>query len=130
MLFRSRSEVKLLSRVRLCDPLDCSLPGSSVHGIFQARVLECVAISFSRGYSRPRDRTLVSRIVGRRFTVSYQGSWYFLLLITNKYFVNFSSPPEQTSQYLCFAKTTEQCYLLSVWIPSTELGTKLASVNI
>ena len=38
----------------LCDPMDCSLPGSSVHGIFQARVLECVAISFSRASSRPR----------------------------------------------------------------------------
>ena len=47
----------------LCDPMDCSLPGSSVHGIFQARVLEWVAISFSRGSSRPRDRTQVS-IVG------------------------------------------------------------------
>ena len=52
----------------LCDPMDCSLPGFSVHGIFQARVLEWVAISFSRGSSRPRDRTQVSRIVGRHFT--------------------------------------------------------------
>ena len=49
----------------LCDPMDCSLSGSSVHGIFHARVLEWVAISFSRGSSRPRDRTWVSRIVGR-----------------------------------------------------------------
>ena len=48
--------------------MDCSLPGFSVHGIFQARVLEWVAISFSGGSSRPRDRTRVSRIVGRRFT--------------------------------------------------------------
>ena len=38
----------------LCDPMDCSLPGSSVHGIFQARVLEWAAISFSRGSSQPR----------------------------------------------------------------------------
>ena len=53
----------------LCDPMDCSLPGSSSHGIFQARVLEWVANSFSRGSSQPRDRTLVSRIVGRHFTV-------------------------------------------------------------
>ena len=42
----------------LCDSMDCSLPGFSVHGIFQARVLEWVAISFSRGSSRRRDRTL------------------------------------------------------------------------
>ena len=50
---------KLFSRVRLCDPMDCSLPGSSVHGIFSARVLEWVAIAFSRGQSRPRDQTHV-----------------------------------------------------------------------
>ena len=53
----------------LCDPMDCSLPGSSVHGIFQERILEWVAISFSRGSFRPRDQTRVSHIVGRRFTV-------------------------------------------------------------
>ena len=46
----------------LCDPMDCSLPGSSVHGISQARILEQVAISFSRGSSRPRDRTRFSCI--------------------------------------------------------------------
>ena len=39
----------------LCDPLDCSLPGSSVHGIFQARILRWVAISPSRGSSSPRN---------------------------------------------------------------------------
>ena len=53
----------------LCDPRDCSLPGSSVHGIFQARVLEWVAIAFSRGSSPTRDRTQVSCIAGRRLTV-------------------------------------------------------------
>ena len=53
----------------LCDPMDCSLPGSSIHGIFQARVLEWVAIAFSRGSSGPTDRTWVSCIVGRCFTV-------------------------------------------------------------
>ena len=51
------------------DPMDCSLPGSSVHGIFQARMLEWIAISFSRGSSQPRNRTGVYRIAGRRFTV-------------------------------------------------------------
>ena len=52
----------------LCDPVDCSPPGSSVHGILQARILEWVAISFSRGSSRPRDRTQVSGIAGRSLT--------------------------------------------------------------
>ena len=53
----------------LCDPVDCSLAGSSIHGILQARILEQVAISFSRGSSRPRDLTQVSRIAGRRFNL-------------------------------------------------------------
>ena len=53
----------------LWDPMNSSLPGSSLHGIFQARVLEWVAISFSRGSSRPRDWIWVSCIVGGRFTV-------------------------------------------------------------
>ena len=64
-------KVKSFSRVRptLCDPTDCSPPGSSVHGISQERILEWVAISFSRGSSWARDRTQVSRTVDRLFTV-------------------------------------------------------------
>ena len=53
----------------LCDPMDCSLPGSSVPGIFQAILPECIAISFSSGSSWPRDETQVSHIVDRCFTV-------------------------------------------------------------
>ena len=49
--------------------MDCSPPGSSVHGILQARVLERAAISFSMGASRPRDGTWISRTVGRFFTI-------------------------------------------------------------
>ena len=51
-----------------CDPVDCSPPGSSVHGISQARILEWVATSFSRGSSQPRDWTRVSCIGRRRAT--------------------------------------------------------------
>ena len=53
----------------LCDPVDCSPSGSSIHGIFQARILEWVAISLSRGSSQPRDQTQASHIAGRRFTI-------------------------------------------------------------
>ena len=53
----------------LCDPMNCSPPGSSVCGISQARILEWVAIPFSRGSSGPRDRTHVSCIAGRFFTI-------------------------------------------------------------
>ena len=52
----------------LCDPMDGSLPGSTVHGIFQARILEWAAISFSSRPSQPRDRTRVSCIACRLFT--------------------------------------------------------------
>jgi len=52
----------------LCDPMDCSPPGSSVHGIFQARIVEWVAISYSSRPSQPRDRTHVSFIAGGFFT--------------------------------------------------------------
>ena len=66
----------------LCDPMDCSPPLSSVHGIFQARVLEWVAISFSRGSSQPRDRTQVSPIVSKTlYHLSHQGTCNKLLLL-------------------------------------------------
>ena len=66
----SFSVVPFFSHLRFYYPLDYSPPGSSVHGIFQARILEWVAISFSRGTSRPRSRTWVSCIAGRFFTDS------------------------------------------------------------
>ena len=71
-LYFSRTPLEWVSEVTqscltLCDPMDCSPPGSSVDGILQVRILECVAISFSRGSSWPRDWTQVSRIAGRRF---------------------------------------------------------------
>ena len=53
----------------LCNPMDGSLPGSAVHGIFQARILEWAAISFSRGSSQSRDRTRVACIADKLFTV-------------------------------------------------------------
>ena len=74
MLVKSQYKLESESEVAqscptLCDPMDCSLSASSVHGIFQALVLEWIAISFSRGSSQPRDPTLVFLIVDRRFTV-------------------------------------------------------------
>ena len=68
----------------LCNTMGCSLPGSSIHGIFQARVLEWIAISFSRGSYWPRDWTQVSCIAGTCFTFWTHGSlvktfWLILL---------------------------------------------------
>ena len=66
------SEVKMLVTQlcpTLCDPMDCGPPGSSVRVIFQARMLEWVAISFSGGSFRHRDQTQVSHVAGRFFTI-------------------------------------------------------------
>ena len=68
LTLKSESEVAQ-SCLTLCNPMDFSLPGSSIQGVFQARILEWVAISLSKWSSRPRDRTWVSHIAGRRFTV-------------------------------------------------------------
>ena len=70
----------------LCNPVDWSPPGSFIHGILQARILEWVAISFSRGSSWPRDWTQVSCISGRRFNLwaTRQGRYipkYFILFV-------------------------------------------------
>ena len=54
----------------LCDSMDCSLPGSSVHGVLQARILEWVAMPAFRGPSRPRDQTWVSHMAGGSFTIT------------------------------------------------------------
>ena len=70
----------------LCNPMDCSPPGSSVHGIFQARILIWAAISFSRGSSQPQEWTPVSWIAGRFLTTEPHGKPYtpspsFLMLL-------------------------------------------------
>ena len=56
------------SCLTVCDPVDCSPPGCSVHGVLQARILECVVVPASRGSSQPRDQTQVSSIAGVFFT--------------------------------------------------------------
>ena len=59
----------LQSCLTLCDPIDGSLPGSPVPGILQARVLEWIAMPFSRGSSQPRDQTQISLIANVFFTI-------------------------------------------------------------
>ena len=55
------------SCLSLCNPMDCNPPGSFNHGIPQARIVEWVAIYFSRGSSRPRDWTCIPELAGRFF---------------------------------------------------------------
>ena len=78
------------SGLTLCNPMDCGLPGSSVHGILQARIQEWAAISFSRGSSPPRDRTQVFCIAGRFFTIWATGKITKLFLICYQSFINFT----------------------------------------
>ena len=80
------SNVKVLVTqlcLTLCDPMDFSLPSSSAHGILQGRILEWVAIPFSRGSSQPRDLTQVSHVALRVFTIwtSREVSWLTLRLL-------------------------------------------------
>ena len=68
--FQSQKEITMLCHTYcITDPMDCRLPGSSVHGILQASRLEWVVIPFSRGSSQPRDGTWVSCIAGGFFTI-------------------------------------------------------------
>ena len=93
-----------------CYPLNCSLSGLSVHGIFQARVLEWVAISFSRGSSQPRDWTQVSCIAGRCFTV-----WALQFLV----FFFFSSLEALTEEIVKFQ---HMCWPEWEWNAGLVLG--------
>ena len=63
-IYNPREETLKMYSLTICDLLDCSPPGSSVHGILQARIPDWVDPSFSRGTSRPKDRTLISGICG------------------------------------------------------------------
>ena len=65
----TRGESQSVSCIWLCEPMDCSPPGTSVYGILQAKILEWVAISFSRGSSWLRDWTQVSSTAGRCLTI-------------------------------------------------------------
>ena len=96
----------------LCDPMDCSLPGSSVHGVFQARVLEWVAMPSSRGSSQPRGQTHISLclcIAGKFFTtrVTWEG---LHLNVVPHFSLNFSSTffPDLSHhiQYIYFVVAT------------------------
>ena len=65
-------KVLVIQSYLTCNPMDCSLPGSSVHGILHARILGWVAIPFSRGSFQPRDGKWVSHIAGRLYNLSHQ----------------------------------------------------------
>ena len=92
----------------LCDHMDFSPPGSSIHGIFQARVLEWIAISFSRGSSQPRDRTQVSCIAGRRFTV-WASREALKTKLPDKCWIIFQNLAHQTSHPRLLPRSPKFC---------------------
>ena len=94
----------------LCDPMDCSLPGSSVHGIFQARILEWVAISYSWGSSRPKDQSCFS-------CVSCIGRWILYHWVTWKFWESYETPfdPWMRGLQQSFVSWSLAAFLSSVW---------------
>ena len=86
------------SCLTFCDTMDCSSPGSSVHGILQVRILEWVAIPFHRGSSWPRDWTTISCVAGRFFTVlaSFNQTWKVFRHYFFMFFLFFLSSPLRT----------------------------------
>ena len=133
VLYRERKPAILNRKVKvlvsqlcliLCDPRDCSTPGSSAHGILQARILEWVAISFSRGSSQPRDQTQVFCIAGRFFTNwATQKSLGIKQRIGNKEGADFSTEMlhwkqsnkcENSGRWVLLEKKSKGDY--SVWI--------------
>ena len=108
------------SCLTLCDPVGCSSPGSSVHGISQARILEWVAIPFSRGSSWPRYQTLVSCIPGRFFYhLSYWGNPQVIKVNIN----NIKSPLICCDQNgtLNFVAFLPKSVYLTLWKTSDEV---------
>ena len=84
------------SCLTLCDLRDCSLSGSSVHGILQARMLEWVAMPSSRGSSWPRGQTCISCIAGRFFTIWATREALFTTLVKWLMFKTSSTPKNPT----------------------------------
>ena len=125
------SDVKVLvtqSFATLCDPMDCSPPGSSVHEALQARVLEWVAIPFSGGSSPPRDETQVSCVIDILYHLSHQGSPKGHALVSNShqtlwgfacftpFQVCFFHSENSDSQYYSDLKTIENSFRILVFI--------------
>ena len=105
--------------------MDCSLLGSSVRGIFQARILESIALSISRRFSQPRDWTRVSHIVGRRFTV-WATVLSILLFLCNCKWIFFSISLSDSPLLMC--RNATDFYIL-ILCHSTLLNSHITSNN-
>ena len=116
----------------LCDPMDYSLPGSSVHGILQARILEWVVISFSRGSFQPRNRTQVSCTAGRFFTLwatreTPPSPWVSLFPETHNIEIKPINNPTITSEWSS-EKNTHMSLILNHKLEMIKLSESLISL--
>ena len=103
----------------LCNPMDCSPPGSSVHGILQARIMEWGAMPSSRGSSWPRDWTHVSYIIGRFFTIwATKKALYILVGISNEMLCSQCS----LSVLYHFALSYSVMFTLTPWLSCSPPG--------
>ena len=128
----------LQSCLTLCDPMDHSLPGSSVHGILQARILQWVAIPTSRGSLRPRDWTRISYIYlhwqagflplvqpGKpvipltylQFTMKFYASFSYLFLSARNALLSFQSFESWPKCCLLSKDLLTSCWMLLIFIP-------------
>ena len=110
--------------LNLLDPMDCSLLGSSVHKIFQGRILESVAISCSLGSSRPRDQSQVSCTAGRFFTiwVTREASVGLITEFRNIFWISHSASNKSTR-----AKYSNHKFIL--WTAELHFLIKIYTIN-
>ena len=99
--------------------MDCSPPGSSVHGIFQARILEWIAISFSRAASWPRDWTQVSWTAGRFFTNLAKHYFWGLLIKFNIWYSSSFTATRNSSNHYIHCSTVSVWSTPGLWAPPT-----------
>ena len=120
------------SCLTLCNPMDCSPPGSTVHGILQARILEWVAMPFSRGSSWPRDQTWVSCTGGRFFTIWATREVCGYNTCLNRILKGLTLVCMPTSEHYCHSFL---CYCLLWWyfcfvtFPSLQMLGALRSIR-
>ena len=106
----------------ICDPMDCNPPGSSVHGILQARILRWVAISFSMGSSQPRDQMCISCVscIGRQ-VLYHRATWEAQMLQTLCIWVDIDPVPLLCT-VTCFIAVSPVNMSEPCWLKHTRLG--------
>ena len=114
----------------LCNPMDCSLPGSSVQGVLQARILEWVAIPSSRGSSQPRDQTHVScgSCIGRSGFLTTKATWESLVITVRAKLLQLGPNPCDPIVITAAAKSLQSCPTLCDPIDGSPPGSPVPGI--